>query len=61
MGDLVRTTLLAWPYPGRWELPELALDELERHHALPLKDDPTPEDSSVTPAWSCSLATSAAA
>ena len=44
MGDLVRTTLLAWPYPGRWELPRLVLEELERHHALPPSDDPTPED-----------------
>ena len=40
MGDLARTTLLAWPYPGRWELPCPVLDELERHHALPPRDDP---------------------
>ena len=44
MGELVRTTLLTWPYPGRWELPCPVLDELERHHALPPSDDPTPED-----------------
>jgi hypothetical protein len=44
MGDLVRTTLLAWPYPGRWELPCPVLDELERHHALPPSDDPIAED-----------------
>ena len=44
MGDSVRTTLLAWPYPGRWELPRRALDELERHDALPAGDDPTGED-----------------
>ena len=44
MSDLVRTTLLTWPYPGRWELPCRVLDELERHHALPPSDDPNPED-----------------
>ena len=40
MGDLARTTLLAWPYPGRWELPCRVLDELERHHAVPSADAP---------------------
>ena len=44
MGDLVRITLLTWPYPGRWELPCPVLEELERHHALPPSDDPTAED-----------------
>ena len=44
MGDLARTTLLAWPYPGRDELPRRVLDELERHDALPPGDDPIAED-----------------
>jgi len=44
MGDLVRTTLLAWPYPGRWVLADRVLDELERHHALPPGDDPIGAD-----------------
>jgi hypothetical protein len=44
MGDHAHTTLLTWPYPGRWELPGRVLDELERHGALPAHDDPTGED-----------------
>jgi hypothetical protein len=44
MGDLARTTLLAWPYPGRDGLPCRALEELERHDAVPARDDPIAQD-----------------
>jgi hypothetical protein len=44
MRDLARATLLAWPYPGRDVLPAGVLDELERHDALPGRDDPIAED-----------------
>jgi hypothetical protein len=44
MGDLARTTMLAWPYPGRHGLPCRVLEELQSHDALPAGDDPIAED-----------------
>ena len=43
MGDLARATLLAWPYPGRYGLSCPVVNELERHDALPVDDDPRTE------------------
>ena len=36
-------TLLAWPYPGRYELPRTVVEELETHDALPDRDQPIAE------------------
>ena len=44
MGDYARVTLLAWPYPGRYELPRTVVEELETHDALPYRDQPIAED-----------------
>jgi hypothetical protein len=44
MGDYARVTLLAWPYPGRYELPPTVVEELETHDALPYRDQPIAEE-----------------
>ena len=44
MSDHARVTLLAWPYPGRYELPRPVLEELESRDALPYRDEPTAQD-----------------
>jgi hypothetical protein len=40
VGDVARTTLLAWPCPRPLGAPLPVLDELERHRAVPPRDDP---------------------
>jgi hypothetical protein len=43
MGHRAHTTLLAWPYPGREQLPQRVLDDLDRNDALPEDDTPIDE------------------
>lgn len=43
MGDRAFTTVFAWPYPGRDNLPAAVLNELHAHDQLPVDDTPLDE------------------